>query len=270
MRIPIRSAFLLLAITLAPPAAAQGGRVPQGRMNAFIEAVQEYPRDTLLGFFPRVGTWTWERTTHQDGRPDVVGRWRFVTSDLPRAIEYPGPLCTSFTYGGDAIPMHSFRWIVIENPGRWRRVADNRFVPPGASARSRTFVQWRRENGRWVMDAFGNEVRRGPPVLGIEPNAVRRDRGGPPTFPLPPEDGVAGGATWFESNESIVAEKERLIKYGMPRRIEAELLWRYGYVYGVPAYREVGTSGTPDVLYLPVDRNGLFQPYQDSIGDGCP
>lgn len=269
MFIPIRSAFLLLSLALAAPAAAQSGRVPQERMDAFVTAVQEFGRDTLLGFFPRGGAWTWEHTVHQDGRPDVVGRWRFVTGDLLRRMD-GGPLCESFTHGGDAIPTESFNWIIREHPGRWRRVGGNRFVPPGASARARTFVQWRREEGRWVIDAFGNESWRGPAVLGIETNAVRRDGGGPPAFPLPPEDRVAGGTAWYESNEMIVVEGERLIKYGMPRPIEAELLQRFGFVHGVPVYVEVGTRGTPEVVYLPVDRNGVFQPYQDTVGDGCP
>lgn len=34
----------------------------------------------------------------------------------------------------------------------WTRVKGNRFVPPGAEITSHTFVRWRKEGGRWVID----------------------------------------------------------------------------------------------------------------------
>ncbi|HEX9939091.1 MAG TPA: hypothetical protein VGB15_18255 [Longimicrobium sp.] len=40
----------------------------------------------------------------------------------------------------------------------WRPVSPTRFVPPGAGASSPTFVEWRREGGRWVIAAFGEET----------------------------------------------------------------------------------------------------------------
>lgn len=33
----------------------------------------------------------------------------------------------------------------------WKRVGNNRFVPPEGDASSQTFVEWRREAGRWVI-----------------------------------------------------------------------------------------------------------------------
>lgn len=34
----------------------------------------------------------------------------------------------------------------------WTRVPDNKFVPPGDEMTSSTFVKWRKEAGRWVVD----------------------------------------------------------------------------------------------------------------------
>lgn len=34
----------------------------------------------------------------------------------------------------------------------WIRVRGNKFVPPGAGLTSHTYVRWRKENGRWVID----------------------------------------------------------------------------------------------------------------------
>ena len=45
---------------------------------------------------------------------------------------------------------------------------------------------------------------------------------------------------------------------------------RIGSIEGVGVYREVGTVGVPGVVYLPVTRDGTFQPYQNMTGDGCP
>ncbi|HEX8244638.1 MAG TPA: hypothetical protein VF541_14125 [Longimicrobium sp.] len=42
-------------------------------------------------------------------------------------------------------------------PLRWRRVRGNRFVPVGDPNSAGFFVEWRREGGRWVVSAFGDE-----------------------------------------------------------------------------------------------------------------
>ena len=34
----------------------------------------------------------------------------------------------------------------------WTKVKGNKFVPPGDDVTSRTYVKWRRESGRWVID----------------------------------------------------------------------------------------------------------------------
>jgi hypothetical protein len=37
----------------------------------------------------------------------------------------------------------------------WPRIGGARFVPPGQDASSPTFVTWRKEAGRWVIDEIG-------------------------------------------------------------------------------------------------------------------
>jgi hypothetical protein len=40
----------------------------------------------------------------------------------------------------------------LPNRKMWIRVKGNKFVPPGAEVSSHTFVRWRKEGGRWVID----------------------------------------------------------------------------------------------------------------------
>lgn len=40
----------------------------------------------------------------------------------------------------------------LPNKAMWTRVKGNKFVPPGAEVSSHTFVRWRKEGGRWVID----------------------------------------------------------------------------------------------------------------------
>jgi hypothetical protein len=261
--------LLALAIAAAaPPSAAgqeAGARVPQARMNAFVRAIGVYPRDTLLAFFPRRGTWTWMLTTRR-GDDATPGLWRFGPADLVRAIDHPGPLCETFSRGGDAMPFQSLRYQGRGEPHPWLRVGAFHFVPPGASSGSATFVRWRREDGRWVIDAIGGEVAARTRLLGRALTEVVRDLGGPP----PADEGYAAGAAWYESNLPLVVGDERLDKYGLPRGIPADLLLRYGFVDGVAAYAEAGTEREkPSVLYVPVS-TGMYQPYQFMTSTGCP
>lgn len=260
--------ILLLAFT-APSLDAQPARDGlSARMNAFLAALEEYPRDTLLHFLPRRGEWTWVLTTGQGGRPERVGLWRFRRDDLLAAIEYPGPLCESFSPGGDAITLGTLMYNVREHPGRWRRVAGNRFVPPGASARSPVFVQWRREDGRWVLHAYGDERRTGPPLLGREVNSVVREPG--PRRPPPPGEPLyAAGLPWYEERMPIIADGEMLTMYGPVRELDPALLERIGTINDVAVYVETGSRGSASVVYVPVSP-GMYQPYQDMIGTGCP
>lgn len=262
---PIRL-MLLLVLALATPRTMDAQpRVPQARMDAFVRALAD---GDPAPFFPRRGGLAWVLTTHRADSVSV-GRWRFDAADLPRAQGGGGPLCESFTMGGDVIPLHSLHYRARRTPGRWRRVGVNRFVPPGASAGSATFVQWRREDGRWVVDAFGNEVVLAPRLLGMQRGGVVRDPGGPLAYPLPADGVYAAGTWWYEQNEVITVDGARLHRYGPPRRLDPGSVRRFGYLEGVEIYVEPRYRRIPEVLFVAVSEDGVFQPYQNMAGDGC-
>jgi hypothetical protein len=48
---------------------------------------------------------------------------------------------------------------------RWRRAAGNRFVPADEPDSSPFYVQWRREDGRWVVSEIGDETYSGDAPL---------------------------------------------------------------------------------------------------------
>ncbi len=186
-------------------------------------------------------------------------------------MEHPGPLCETLAFRGDvgivgSLALHLTR----VDPLPWRLVDGRRFVPPGASPRSTTFVEWRREDRRWVVSAIGEERTAAPRLLGRPVNLLVRDStaGQPVTLPLPADADVAAGTRWFAEYEPIVAGDMMLTVYGLPRTLPADLLTRVGTVNGIAAYGETG--GGMEVLYIPVTRDGSFQTYQFMTSSGCP
>jgi len=143
----------------ASPAATDPSRL-EPRMRAFLEAVRRGSGDSIATFFPRTGDFTYVRTEHRShGRR--VGIWRFPASEAPRAISFRGPLWESFTIQYEGQPIGLLAHQVMHRGTVWRRVRGNRFVPPGASPGSGTFVEWRKEGGTWVISAFGDESFKG-------------------------------------------------------------------------------------------------------------
>jgi hypothetical protein len=271
MTAPRVTLLLALGLMMAAPLSAQPG--PDARMRAFLEAGREVEsNEKLADFFVRASPATWVLTTRV-GHDTHVGRWRFAHADLLPAMD-EGPLCETFSHGGDVISMESLMYRIVFDKRPWRRVGGQRFVPAGAPARSPLFVEWRREGGRWVIASFGEERRRDPEPLSERFRGRRMVgdavRGPPVTLPLPADAAVAAGMRWYEDNEPIMVEGHRLTRYGLPRPLADGDVRRIGSIDGVGVYREVGTVGVPGVVYLPVTRDGMFQPYQNMTGDGCP
>ncbi|HEU4881548.1 MAG TPA: hypothetical protein VFT45_04860 [Longimicrobium sp.] len=260
-RIPLLS--LIALFTLAtPPLRAQTSLA--ARMQAFMAEIEDRPNTELAAFFPRRGDWTWVQTArdyNHGGRVMGVGIWRFPGAETVRAIGADGPVCDSFEQPqGEFGPWEGlFGMQAMFNRGRWRRVHGNRFVPPDAGADSPVFVEWRREDGQWVVSAFGDEGFYTPRLLGSYPNNFQRDTA------VVPEDAAFAPENWF----TITIQGWRSPRYGAPRPLDRAALTRVGVLERVSVYvARDETWGTAEVLYLPV-APGLYQPYERPLGRPC-
>lgn len=264
-----RNPILLLAtlLTLAAlPLAAQAGTPADttlaGRMRAFLREVPDAPNTELAAFFPRRGDWTWEQTL-LDGRGIAtrVVVQRFPGAETLRVIGAGGPACLSFDgIRGEFGPFEGrFGMQARMNPAPWRRVRGNRFVPHGASARSPVFVEWRREEGEWVVAAFGEEDVYAPRLLGRPAGPFVRDT------TLVPEDAAFDPANW----PMVTIDGRRYTKYGLPRPIERDLLSRIGVLHRVSVYAERGSRlDWPEHVYL-ATAPGEYQPYETAAPTPC-
>ncbi|HYW08358.1 MAG TPA: hypothetical protein VE913_15475, partial [Longimicrobium sp.] len=148
---------LVLAALLLCGAAPARAQVSDARMLEFRTAVALLETDSVAAFFPRRGGWSWVRTIHHPGRPDRVEVRRFAASETRQVIGRGGAACVSFATNPHAAETGA---LVTEATYalRWRRSPGNRFVPVDAPARSPVFVEWRREDGRWVVSSYGDET----------------------------------------------------------------------------------------------------------------
>ena len=266
----LRRILLVALMLLGSPLAGQiQGAGPRARMHDFVEALQG-DREQLEDFFPRRDPWTWIVTTRSLGGRVAVERREFRGFETLAAMEPSGRLCETFAFGADVGSVQSLMHRLRMDPLPWRLVDGRRFVPPRASPRSATFVEWRREDRRWVVSAIGEERTAAPRVLGRPMNLLVRDStaGDPVTLPLPADAAVAAGTRWFAAYEPIIAGDMMLTANGPPRAVPAEFLTRVGTVNGVAAYVETGAG--LEVVYIPVTRDGSFQPYQFMTSSGCP
>ncbi|HKP75743.1 MAG TPA: hypothetical protein VJT67_09390, partial [Longimicrobiaceae bacterium] len=141
-----------------------------------------------------------------------------------------------------------------------------------ASATSPTYVEWRREDGQWVIDGFGEvgEYQRFPYVAPTYPALRRSPSPGPVlTLPLAPDGRYASTEPWFRSNGPVWVRGVPRMKYGLPLQFGEGDLTRVGWVEGVPAYVDPADTAFLTVLYLPLDSSGLFQPYQPGTNYFC-
>jgi hypothetical protein len=132
------------------------------RMQAFVDSLRYMGVDSAAAYFPRSGDFTWVETSHYDDR-DAVGIWRFPAAEFRAA--YNGPLfeVLDIDHHGQRIGSLSHQ-IMIRRP-EWRRVAGNRFVPADGPDSAPIYVQWRLEDGRWVISAIGDETFRSDKIL---------------------------------------------------------------------------------------------------------
>jgi hypothetical protein len=257
--------LLILPLLLAVPfrAAAQDGL--ERRNEAFLRAVRDSARESVAAFFPRNGDWTWMQTPEGAPPEHPVRVSRFAATETLTAIGGGGPACYSFWQSDGGVgPVETVLVMRIMAEGtRWRRVAGNRFVPPGESGRSPVFVQWRREDGRWVVSAFGDVTPWSPRLAGeFRGGDVVRDT----VLRLPPTPVYAAAAPWFVDNRSISFEGYPYLKYGLPRALADSLITRIGR-FGRMGVYAAKNDVVGEVLYIPV-APGEYQPYQAAHGRG--
>ncbi len=241
----------LLALALYATAAGAQGRdeTPRARMDAFLASLMAEGKMEPYEYFPARGSWSWINT-----RAGRVGVHRFPSSETRRALESFCPLYDSFMFQPEGQPMGGLIGHVLENGSGWRRVRGTRFVPPGKPASSPTFVEWRREDGRWVVSAFGDESPRGRLTYPEDaPNTVRRDA---TARAESTDDGP-----WFTGHGPIHFEGRRWFLSGAPRVVAREHLTRLGSLNGVPVYAEAGVR-IPEALYVAVGPGPEVLPFQ--------
>jgi hypothetical protein len=126
-------------------------------MAAFLHAISDEQPERIPGFFPSTGSFTHALTVHGESGDSSSVR-RFAPAQKARAFRYGGPLWASVNLQFESQPVGLLVHQVLCRGVAWRPVSPTRFVPPGAGASSPTFVEWRREGGRWVIAAFGEET----------------------------------------------------------------------------------------------------------------
>ena len=270
--------------SLAQGAGAEGQEALRTRMRDFQRAVVEDSSVRRIAeFFPRRADWSWVQfaTDAPSGRP-VREIWRFPATETLAAIGPEGPVCDAFVEGNspEAYRLVSSLARALAAYRHWTQ-SGRRFAPrsgarhhswreridnPGPPRGPWWYVEWMREDDRWVIAEFGEEGAYQEPQTSAGPIL------NPVTAHPRPERGLegvryAGQAPWYTGDAPIVSAGRRYHKYGLPRALSDSELERVGFRGEVPAYREAGTQGTPEVLYVLVSR-GMYQPYQ-GYGDSC-
>ncbi|MFL5386959.1 MAG: hypothetical protein ACJ8GN_31075 [Longimicrobiaceae bacterium] len=281
--IPRRAiALVFAAAVVAAPARGQSRepalspaevRALDARMRTLADSMREYgDSESFAAFFPRRGSWSWTRYLRGAPGGDRAQSRRFRAEETVEALSDSGPLCPSFFRGGGEVETSSTSiagWLSDTGRG-WRRFG-RRFVPRGSPASSPTFVEWMREDGRWVIAAFGDEDTWSPPPPRPDYPAVRRSPtvGPPLKLPLPADGRYAASAPWFVSDGPISINGRLRLKYGLPRRLGDGDVTRIGWIEGVPVYVEPSDADAATVIYVAVDAEGTFQPYYPGSNYSC-
>jgi hypothetical protein len=231
-------------------------------MTAFVRALRdERSQDTTRRWFPTSGDWSYTHTIHEPGGGTRVGRWIVPAAQTSLLFGYgtgtgPTPIDDSFEVNYEGQKVGVLIDVVMTTSDRWRLVGRNRFVPPGARTSSPVFVEWRRENGRWVISAFGDEHYCHRRLVGYAVGDVMRVR----SPPDPPHPAYAANEPWFINGDVRELDGHRYLKYGQPRELRPGDLEQIGWHGDIRVYVEKGHSAEPFVIYIPTAPE-TYQPY---------
>lgn len=82
------------------------------------------------------------------------------------------------------------------------------------------------------------------------------------TTGLPVAESWAGSAVWYINNDPISFNRQRYVKYGLPRVLGTTDVTNIGQYQGIPVFAEPGATAAAEVVYIPVGSRCEFQPYQ--------
>lgn len=124
------------------------------RNMVFLRDHRTGPDERLKEFFPAPGEFTYVHTAHQADGPRTDST-RFTLADTA-ALRTFFHRVLDIDYHGQTVGLFAHQ--VLSRGIRWRRVAGTtRFVPPDAPDDAAIFVEWRLEDGRWVISSMGDE-----------------------------------------------------------------------------------------------------------------
>lgn len=146
-------AALLAGVLLLTGCAARRETALDARMERFLAAVRAEDAAAFAEMFPSRAPWRFVLNADVAG-PDGVRSSRQVTEVTPerlrRDLATRGEYHSYFLDPGNR-GVGSIGWYAAQGEP-WRRVAGNRFVPAGSGEVASTWVSWREEGGRWVVD----------------------------------------------------------------------------------------------------------------------
>jgi hypothetical protein len=122
------------------------------RFLAAVRAVAT-PRE-LVGFFPKRGEITYRHSVHSDSGTTIRVR-SFPAAGIPAALE--DSLWAVFTVQIEAQPIGLFAHQLALRGPDWVYIGRHRFAPPGSNSCTPIYVEWRLEDGRWVISAVADE-----------------------------------------------------------------------------------------------------------------
>lgn len=279
MRISVTIILLALAVP-ATHAVAQtrdtldpAGGVRESRAGWSLDhTMRQFVRDLSPGYMPRRGTWDYVLHIRQPSGPGIIGIHRIPAEQSAAAIDGPdGPLCNSFHTGEGGAVGSLATYVLLDDHG-WRR-RGTRFDSRDAEPGEHVFVDWRREDGRWVIAAIGEEREYVEPIAQPVATAPRDSLYGRRLrLPLPQSARLATDTEWYRSGAALQFDHPPRLKYGAPRKMANGSLVYFTTYDGVMLWTtpdELRSSWGPTGVYAPVDREGTFQVYVGWRGNGC-
>lgn len=157
-RLRVLAAIGACAWVLAMPGSTLAAQVaPKAQMSAFLDAIRASDVRAFATFFSNSAPWRYVLNysgIEGDSREVSVVTPAQLRRDLATRGQYYSYFMNPQNQGVGSVGYY------VALGGSWQLAAGNKFVPPGGdptgdAASSLTWVRWRLENGRWVIDEIG-------------------------------------------------------------------------------------------------------------------